>query len=102
MRLFDGLLAFLVRKDYRKMDKENKKDKKVWHYECVNGHKWKSYSSPTSTYCRDKYGMTETCCPECKSVVCKGDVYVNGKLTGMGAQVIGFAEHAVGEMEDKK
>lgn len=90
---------FLVRtfKDYmkqtfKKMDKDRKKNNEVWHYICNNGHKWKSYSSPTGSYCRDKYGMEETACPECHSTICMGNVYINGKKTQMGAMHMNFGK----------
>lgn len=78
------------KREYEKVDEDRKKRGEVWHYECENGHKWKSYSSPTSFYSAEKYGMEETCCPECGSTICKGDVYRNGIKTGMGARHIGF------------
>ena len=81
-----------VKDMYDDMDIERKKRGEVWHYECENGHKWESYSSPTGTLCRDSYGMTETCCPKCKSTICRGNVYKNGKLTDMGACHVDFKE----------
>lgn len=80
---------FMV-EEFEKMDKDRKKRGEVWHYICINGHKWKSFSSPTGSFCSDKYGMTETACPDCGSTICKGDVYINGKLTCMGAMHMDF------------
>lgn len=79
-----------MRERYEKRDRENKKNKEVWHYTCENGHKWKSYSSPTGSFCADNYGMKETACPTCRSKICMGNVYKNGKLTGVGACHMGF------------
>ena len=79
-----------VKSMYEEIDEECKRKDEVWHYECINGHKWKSHSSPTSTFCRDSYGMKETICPECGSTICRGDVYRDGKKTCMGAMHVGF------------
>ncbi len=69
-----------VRDMYKEMDRERKKNNEVWHYNCENGHKWESYSSPGGGV----YAPATTC-PECKSEVCMGDVWINGKKTQMGA-----------------
>jgi len=60
-----------------------KKKKEVWHYTCKNGHKWKSNSSPRGTYVYGEEGQTK--CPTCESPVCKGDLYINGNPTTIGA-----------------
>lgn len=67
-----------VRDTYKQMDKIRKKNKEIWYYTCENGHKWESYSSPGGSYCEYRFGMERTRCPECKSEVCMGEVYING------------------------
>lgn len=52
----------------------------VWHYTCQNNHTWKSRESPGGGYFAPK-----TRCPICKTEVCKGEIYINGKITAMGA-----------------
>ena len=64
------------------------KDKEIWYYECENGHKWKSRESPRGTYLFGEKGQTK--CPICKSPICLGNVYINGKLTGMGSMHVAF------------
>lgn len=59
------------------------KYKEVWHYTCINGHKWESYRSPRGTYVYGEDGQTR--CPICKSPVCRGEVYINGEYANMGA-----------------
>ena len=59
------------------------KNKEVWHYTCQNNHKWKSRQSPRGTYCFGESGQTK--CPICKTSICKGEVYINNKLTAMGS-----------------
>ena len=77
-----------VRKEGEKRDKEREKDKEVWHYTCINGHKWESFSSPRGTY---YFGVSsQTRCPTCLSPICRGEVWINGKITGMGACHEGF------------
>ena len=51
-----------------------------WHYTCINGHKWKSLSSPGGGYY-----APQTVCPACGSPICRGEVYIDGKKTGMGS-----------------
>lgn len=68
---------------YGEQDKLRQKNKEVWHYICENGHKWQSYSSPRGTYVYGESGQTR--CPTCKSPICMGEVYINGKKTQMGA-----------------
>lgn len=71
------------------------KNKEVWHYTCINGHKWKSSQSP----CGNAIGGFNLCgdpctrCPECGTEICKGDVHINGKLTNMGAIHSGFIKN---------
>ena len=79
-----------VRRMYRDMDKERQKRGEVWHYECENGHIWESYESPTGSLCKLEFGMKETSCPQCESLICKGNIYINGKKTKMGAIHINF------------
>ena len=81
-----------TRNIYKEMDEKRKERREVWHYTCENGHKWKSNSSPTSTFCRDNYGMKETACPKCNSTICMGSVYINGKFANMGAIHCGFGK----------
>jgi len=64
------------------------KNKEVWHYTCENGHKWETTQSPRGTYVYGESGQTR--CPTCKSPICKGKVYINGKYANMGAMHIGF------------
>lgn len=78
---------------FLEMDEERKKNNEVWHYTCNNGHKWRSYSSPTGSFCSNKYGMSETACPECKSTITMGEVYRNGIKTQMGAIHMDFKEN---------
>lgn len=77
---------------YKKQDKIRKKNDKVWHYTCINGHKWESYSSPTSFTFAINNEMEPTMCPECDSTVCQGSVYINGKYANMGAMHMGFTK----------
>ena len=79
-----------ARETFRELDKERKKKGEVWHYTCDKGHKWESYSSPTSTFVAEKFGMMRTRCPKCFSDVTKGEVYINGVKTNMGAIHVGF------------
>mgnify|MGYP001592815139 CR=1 FL=1 len=83
--------SFLCR-IFRRMDSYNEKQNIVWHYICKNGHKWNSHSSPTGSFCADNYFMEETICPECKTTICTGKVYKNGKATGEGSIHIWFIE----------
>ena len=76
------------KENYLTREQENKKNKEIWHYECENGHKWKSYSSPRGTYVYGESGQTR--CPICGTPICRGEVYINGKLTAMGAVHVGF------------
>lgn len=59
----------------------------VWHYECINGHKWNSRQSPRGNCGNGKNLLGDNCtrCKECGSEITIGNVYINGKLTGMGA-----------------
>ena len=52
------------------------KDKEVWHYTCENGHSWKSYESP-----KGEFLFEEKCtrCPNCKTIICRGEVWINEK-----------------------
>ena len=77
---------------FRDMDKERKKRGEVWHYTCINGHKWESYSSPTSGMMADKYSLKETMCPKCGSTISLGNIYRNGKKTQMGAMHCEFGK----------
>jgi len=59
-----------------------------WHYICENGHKWISSESPRGTYL---YGIAgQTRCSVCKSKICNGSVYIDGKYAGMGAVHVDF------------
>jgi len=88
----DYTLEYHVKNMYKEMDKKNKKNKEVWHYTCECGHKWKSYSSPTGSFCTSNYGMKETSCSKCGSTICRGEVYINGKYANMGACHMGFTK----------
>ena len=55
---------------FRDMDRERKKKGEFFNYVCNNGHKWKSYSAPTGTFCADRYGLQQTACPKCGSTIC--------------------------------
>lgn len=65
-------------------------NREVWHYTCENGHKWKSFQSPRGTYVYGERGQTK--CPTCKSPVCMGKVYINGKYANMGARHLAFGK----------
>jgi len=91
-KLFPTFTEF-VEDVYKDIDKIREKNREVWHYTCENGHKWKSYSSPTGSYCADVFGMEETCCPICKSKITIGNVYINGKKTQMGAMHCDFGKN---------
>lgn len=52
----------------------------IWKYTCKNGHKWESLQSPKGTYLYGEDGQTK--CRICKTPICKGDKYINGKLYG--------------------
>ena len=56
------------------------KNKEIWHYTCENRHKWESWESPGGGIF-----APSTTCPRCKSIICRGEVYINGKKTEMGA-----------------
>lgn len=71
--------AFCERLDKR----ESERSGEVWHYICENGHKWDDWKSPRGTCLYGKSGQTK--CPTCKTSVCMGNVYINGKKTQMGA-----------------
>jgi hypothetical protein len=60
----------------------------VWHYECENGHKWNSRQSPRGTYCYGVGGQTR--CEECGCPRTTSIVYIDGKITSMGAIHIDF------------
>ena len=59
------------------------KNKEIWHYTCENNHKWKSLQSPRGAFIYGESGQTK--CPVCKSSICQGHVYINGKYAQMGA-----------------
>ena len=92
--MFGSIFKFLrpprKRDIFRDMNKENKKNKEVWHYTCECGNKWESYSSPKGTYVYGESGQTK--CPKCKSPVCCAMVYINGKYVNMGACHVGWKE----------
>ena len=87
---------------YNARDNYNKKNNRVWKYECKNGHTWSSYSSPAGSYCASNYGMSETRCPTCSTPVCKGEVYVNGKFAYVGAAHVAFPSKRRGNKEKKE
>ena len=64
--------------------------REVWHYTCKNGHKWENKQSPRGTYLFGESGQTK--CPICKSSICRGEVYINGKITSAGAVHVDFQE----------
>lgn len=80
-----GLLGWLLG------TKQILKPREIWHYTCINGHTWESKQSPRGTYCFGELGQTR--CPVCKTPVCKGDVYIDGKSTTMGAMHIDFIKN---------
>ena len=63
-------------------------NKEIWHYTCINNHSWESMQSPRGMYVFREKGQTK--CPICKTPICKGEVYINGIKTKMGAIHVGF------------
>ena len=57
-----------------------KKNKRIWHYICENGHKWEDKNSPGGGVFAKL-----TVCPQCRTEICMGNVYINGEKTQMGA-----------------
>jgi hypothetical protein len=64
----------------------------VWYYECENGHKWHSRQSPKGNAFLGLNLLGEPCtrCSICGSEVIIGNMYINGKLTGMGSVHVDF------------
>lgn len=81
-----------VKRMYEKIDEHKKNENEIWHYICQEGHKWKSYSSPKGNAGGGVNLCYEECtkCPICKTEVCMGNVYINGKETQMGAMHCDF------------
>lgn len=69
---------------FKRIDEARMQRGEIYHYECQEGHKWKSYSSPTGSYCAGKFGMEETRCPKCATTICKAMIYKNGVYLNQG------------------